>query len=130
MDLYSMTQQWPFTDFKIRRSLNFGEVVLQFVQLFRLGRSGFLLSKFDSIDSCKIMLLHEGCYGIRFLSIFSTLISRPKMTMHFDHNEEFIFKIYSYRKFFNKGAMKLYFVFRSQDASHDFSYELIYIQYV
>ena len=27
--------------FEIRRSMNFGEVVLQFVQLFRLGGSGF-----------------------------------------------------------------------------------------
>jgi hypothetical protein len=35
------TQQWPLADFKIRRSLYFGEFVLQFVQLFRLGGSGF-----------------------------------------------------------------------------------------
>jgi hypothetical protein len=28
-------------DFEIQRSMNFGEVVLQFVQLFRLGGSGF-----------------------------------------------------------------------------------------
>jgi hypothetical protein len=31
------TQQWRFMDFEIRRNMNFGEVVLQFVQLFRLG---------------------------------------------------------------------------------------------
>ena len=35
------TQQWRFMDFEIQRSMNFGEVVLQFVQLFRLGGSGF-----------------------------------------------------------------------------------------
>jgi hypothetical protein len=35
------TQQWRFMDFEIRRSMKFGEVVLQFVQLFRLGGSGF-----------------------------------------------------------------------------------------
>jgi hypothetical protein len=28
--------------------------------------------------------------------------------------------------FLNKGAIKLYFVLRSQDSSQDFSYELIY----
>jgi hypothetical protein len=28
-------------DFEIQRSMNFGDVVLHFVQLFRLGGSGF-----------------------------------------------------------------------------------------
>ena len=53
-----------------------------------------------------------------------------KMTMNFYHNEQFILKIYSYKTFLNKGAMKLYFELHLQDSSQDFSYELIYMQYV
>ena len=53
-----------------------------------------------------------------------------KMTMHFYHNEQFILKIYNYKTFLNKGATKLYFVLHLQDSSQDFSYELIYMQYV
>jgi hypothetical protein len=37
-----------------------------------------------------------------------------KMTVHFYHNEQ----------------LKLYFVLHLQDSSQDFSYELIYMQYV
>jgi hypothetical protein len=32
--------------------------------------------------------------------------------------------------FLNKGAVKLYFVLRWQDSSQDFSYELIFLQYI
>jgi hypothetical protein len=53
-----------------------------------------------------------------------------KMTVHFYHNEQFILKIYNYKTFLNKVAMKLYFVLHSQDSSQDFSYALIYMQYV
>ena len=35
------------------------------------------------------------------------------MTIHFDQNEQFILKIYSYKKFFKQGSV--YFVLRLQD---------------
>ena len=43
--------------------------------------------------------------------------------MHFYQNEQFIFKIYRYKKFFKQGSV--YFVLRSQDSPQDFSYEFI-----
>ena len=85
---------------------------------------------FDPLNDSEMSTLKEVNEAVE-AGLYNNFTRYGKMTMHFYHNEEFIVKIYSYKKsFLNKGAMKLYFELRSQDSSQDFSYELIYMQYV
>jgi hypothetical protein len=66
------------------------------------------------------------------LDLYNNFTRYGKMTMHPYHNEEFInLKISTATEsFLNNGAVKLYFVLRSQDSSQNFSYGLIYMQNV
>ena len=50
---YWQRKQWPVVNLKARGSVNLEGDLFSFVQLFRLGGSGFLLSKASSFYLCK-----------------------------------------------------------------------------
>ena len=84
---------------------------------------------FNALNDSEMSTLEEFNEAVE-AGLYNKFTRYGKMTMHFYHNEQFILKIYNYKTFLNKGAMKLYFVLYLQDSSQDFSYELIYMQYV
>ena len=73
------TEQWQFEYFEAQRIANFGGRFFPIVHLFRLGRNGFLLSRFLSIDSCKNDVVPR---GVQWNS-FSKLILDAHPTVYY-----------------------------------------------